>query len=115
MPELPEVEVVRRGLARWVGGRTITGVEVLDGRSVRRHALGAEALRGNLVGARVEDVARRGKFLWMPLTEASSGRSTEPRLALMAHLGMSGQLLIEDSSQPDEKHLKVRFTLSPAA
>lgn len=115
MPELPEVEVVRRGLARWVRGRTITGVDILDERSVRRHALGAEDLRGNLIGARVVDVARRGKFLWMPLEEASAGRTTEPKLALMAHLGMSGQLLVEDGSQPDEKHLKVRFILSPAA
>ncbi|NKX55334.1 bifunctional DNA-formamidopyrimidine glycosylase/DNA-(apurinic or apyrimidinic site) lyase [Arthrobacter mobilis] len=114
MPELPEVEVVRRGLASWVGGRTITGVDILDERSVRRHALGPEDLRGNLIGARVVDVARRGKFLWMPLTEASASRTTEPKLALMAHLGMSGQLLIEDASQADEKHLKVRLRLSPA-
>ena len=142
MPELPEVEVVRRGLASWVRGRTITGVEILDSRSVRRHAAGPEDLRGNLEGAVVTDVARRGKFLWMPLVEAepaapsgASGASaatsvssvTEsaapslpsaddgvPRLALMAHLGMSGQLLMEDPHLPDEKHLKVRLTLSPA-
>lgn len=122
MPELPEVEVVRRGLAQWVRGRTITGVDILDQRSIRRHALGAEDLRGNLEGARVADVARRGKFLWMPLQETvpsepaknDGGASEEPKLALMAHLGMSGQLLVEDNDQPDEKHLKVRLTLSPA-
>ncbi|MCC3297626.1 bifunctional DNA-formamidopyrimidine glycosylase/DNA-(apurinic or apyrimidinic site) lyase [Arthrobacter caoxuetaonis] len=113
MPELPEVEVVRRGLARWVRGRTILRVEVLDLRSVRRHAPGPEDLRGNLEGARVHDVARRGKFLWMPLVEASAPDAAPP-FALMAHLGMSGQLLMEDSALPDEKHLKVRFTLSPA-
>ena len=135
MPELPEVEVVRRGLASWVRGRTITGVDILDPRSVRRHAAGPEDLRGNLEGAVVTDVARRGKFLWLPLVEAASVRpsvavpsgspaagapSTSladdvvPRLALMAHLGMSGQLLMEDPHLPDEKHLKVRLTLSPA-
>ncbi|MGM0929149.1 MAG: bifunctional DNA-formamidopyrimidine glycosylase/DNA-(apurinic or apyrimidinic site) lyase [Actinomycetota bacterium] len=123
MPELPEVEVVRRGLAQWVRGRTISGVEVVDERSIRRHALGADDLRGNLVGAHVADVVRRGKFLWMPLLEAEAAgvgsgsdgdAGAEPKLALMAHLGMSGQLLVEDSAQPDEKHLKVRLTLSPA-
>ena len=120
MPELPEVEVVRRGLASWVRGRTITGVEVLDARSVRRHAAGPEDLAGNLEGALVTDVVRRGKFLWLPLVEASAvtgpgNNDGVPHLALMAHLGMSGQLLMEDSSLPDEKHLKVRFSLSRAA
>ena len=115
MPELPEVEVVRRGLASWVRGRTITGVQILDARSVRRHAAGPQDLAGNLEGAAVADVVRRGKFLWLPLVESGSGQhDAVPSLALMAHLGMSGQLLMEDSSLPDEKHLKVRFTLSPA-
>ncbi|KAD4007162.1 bifunctional DNA-formamidopyrimidine glycosylase/DNA-(apurinic or apyrimidinic site) lyase [Arthrobacter yangruifuii] len=119
MPELPEVEVVRRGLASWVRGRTITGAEVLDPRSVRRHAPGPADLIGNLEGAVVADVVRRGKFLWLPLLEsapAHSGAADDvvPSFALMAHLGMSGQLLMEDSALPDEKHLKVRFTLSPA-
>ncbi|EMY34900.1 formamidopyrimidine/5-formyluracil/ 5-hydroxymethyluracil DNA glycosylase [Arthrobacter crystallopoietes BAB-32] len=116
MPELPEVEVVRRGLAQWVRGRTITKVEVLDERSIRRHVLGAEDLRGNLEGARVVDAVRRGKFLWLPLQEDGQNNANDggaPHLALMVHLGMSGQLLIEDAEAPDEKHLKVRLTLSP--
>ncbi|WP_299165645.1 bifunctional DNA-formamidopyrimidine glycosylase/DNA-(apurinic or apyrimidinic site) lyase [uncultured Arthrobacter sp.] len=107
MPELPEVEVVRRGLARWVRGRRIDAVDVLDPRSIRRHALGTEDFIGNLIGARVSDTVRRGKFLWLPLTGAP--------VALVAHLGMSGQLLVEDRAQPDEKHLKVRLRLSKAA
>ncbi|MDQ6752114.1 MAG: bifunctional DNA-formamidopyrimidine glycosylase/DNA-(apurinic or apyrimidinic site) lyase [Actinomycetota bacterium] len=122
MPELPEVEVVRRGLARWAAGRSITAVEVLDPRSVRRHSLGVEDFRGNLLGASILDVVRRGKFLWMPLADdddgvPAGGAAVEvpPRIALMAHLGMSGQLLMQDPGQPDEKHLKVRLTLSPAA
>ncbi|MDR6688589.1 formamidopyrimidine-DNA glycosylase [Arthrobacter sp. 1088] len=115
MPELPEVEVVRRGLARWVRGRTITGVDVLDSRSIRRHALGTEDFIGNLEHATVMDVVRRGKFLWMPLAMDSldSVGSTLPKVALMAHLGMSGQLLMQDPHVPDEKHLKVRISLSP--
>lgn len=127
MPELPEVEVVRRGLVNWVRGRTITAVDVVDPRSVRRHALGPEDFAGNLEGAKVLDVVRRGKFLWMPLQEdgtaasgsdflsTESGSSGVPGIALMAHLGMSGQLLMQDSTAPDEKHLKVRLRLSPAA
>lgn len=119
MPELPEVEVVRRGLVSWVRGRTIESVEVLDERSIRRHALGTADFVGNLEGATVADVVRRGKFLWLPLVDASAGPADEdasgkgcPAVALMAHLGMSGQLLMQDADVPDEKHLKVRFRLS---
>lgn len=124
MPELPEVEVVRRGLARWVRGRTITSVDVLDPRSIRRHSLGAEDFIGNLEHATVLDVVRRGKFLWMPLAMEPSGGEPSgvepdgsgslPGVALMAHLGMSGQLLMQDPTVPDEKHLKVRIRLSAA-
>lgn len=118
MPELPEVEVVRRGLVNWVRGRTISAVDVLDPRSIRRHALGAGDFIGNLEGATVTDVVRRGKFLWMPLsdTAAEPGNpetAPAPEVALMAHLGMSGQLLMQDPDVPDEKHLKVRLRLSP--
>jgi formamidopyrimidine-DNA glycosylase len=117
MPELPEVEVVRRGLVSWVRGRTIESVDVLDPRSIRRHALGTEDFIGNLEGATVTDVVRRGKFLWLPLADATpdAGPGETPRrpaVALMAHLGMSGQLLMQDPEVPDEKHLKVRFRLS---
>ncbi|MDR6414034.1 bifunctional DNA-formamidopyrimidine glycosylase/DNA-(apurinic or apyrimidinic site) lyase [Pseudarthrobacter sulfonivorans] len=117
MPELPEVEVVRRGLVNWLRGRTIMSVDVLDPRSLRRHALGPEDFAGNLRGATVVDVVRRGKFLWMPLREATDAAtvSPAPTVALMAHLGMSGQLLMQDPAVPDEKHLKVRLRLSPSA
>ncbi|MDR6506661.1 bifunctional DNA-formamidopyrimidine glycosylase/DNA-(apurinic or apyrimidinic site) lyase [Arthrobacter oryzae] len=124
MPELPEVEVVRRGLVSWVRGRTITSVDVLDPRSIRRHALGVQDFAGNLEGARVLDVVRRGKFLWLPLEEAEAVQpeplevlppgAVRPAVALMAHLGMSGQLLMQDAGVPDEKHLKIRLRLSPA-
>lgn len=117
--------MVRRGLVNWVRGRTITAVDVVDPRSIRRHALGAEDFAGNLQGARVLDVVRRGKFLWLPLSDTPVGPgdagtppgpdASVPSVALMAHLGMSGQLLMQDAGVPDEKHLKIRLRLSPAA
>lgn len=102
MPELPEVEVVRRGLARWMIGSTIDGVEVLHPRPVRRHEAGIDDFVQRLRGVTVLDAVRRGKFLWLNL---DSGE------ALLAHLGMSGQLLLEEPDAPDEKHLRVRLGL----
>ncbi len=87
MPELPEVEVVRRGLERWVGGRTVTEVEVLHPRSVRRHLAGGPDFAARLRGARFGTAMRRGKYLWLPIEEASA--------SLLGHLGMSGQLLVQ--------------------
>ncbi|ROZ63164.1 bifunctional DNA-formamidopyrimidine glycosylase/DNA-(apurinic or apyrimidinic site) lyase [Kocuria soli] len=118
MPELPEAEVVRRGLERWVTGRVVEGVEILDPRSVRRHVDGPQAFVEDLTGTRVLDVVRRGKFLWMPLAAPGDAVddpcSYRPRQALMAHLGMSGQMLIKDSSLPPDRHLRIRLTLSDA-
>ncbi|MEF3122061.1 bifunctional DNA-formamidopyrimidine glycosylase/DNA-(apurinic or apyrimidinic site) lyase [Kocuria flava] len=110
MPELPEVEVVRRGVARWVVGRTVEEVQVLDPRSVRRHEAGPAHFAHELAGAVVADAVRRGKFLWLPLTGADGA---DPQEALLVHLGMSGQLLVQDAGRPDEKHLKVRLRLGP--
>ncbi|SCK34017.1 bifunctional DNA-formamidopyrimidine glycosylase/DNA-(apurinic or apyrimidinic site) lyase [Streptomyces sp. WMMB 322] len=101
MPELPEVEVVRRGLERWASGRTITGVEVLHPRAVRRHVAGAEDFAARLRGHRFGPARRRGKYLWLPL---------DPGVCVLAHLGMSGQLLIQPADAPDEKHLRIRIT-----
>lgn len=104
MPELPEVEVVRRGLDRWVIEREISGVEVRHPRAVRRQT---GSLEVDLLGAEFRCASRRGKFLWLPLV--TSGSSQESPQALVAHLGMSGQLLVQESHQPDEKHLHVRI------
>ena len=109
MPELPEVEVVRRGLERWVAGRTVATVEVRHPRAVRRHLEGAEHFVHAVTGRTFLDAHRRGKYLWLPLAEAD-GTSTGQ--ALVAHLGMSGQLLVEKRSQPDETHLRARFTFT---
>ncbi len=89
MPELPEVEVVRAGLARHVTGRTVTRVEVLDPRPLRRQDGGAQAFVDQLTGRTLTAVVRRGKFLWLTLDD---GR------ALSAHLGMSGQLLVRGTT-----------------
>jgi formamidopyrimidine-DNA glycosylase len=104
VPELPEVEVVRRGLDRWVAGRTVASASVLHDRAARRHAAGGADLADRLVGRTIEAASRRGKYLWLPL----DGRES----ALVAHLGMSGQLLVQPPDSPDETHLRarVRFT-----
>jgi formamidopyrimidine-DNA glycosylase len=109
VPELPEVEVVRRGVERWVVGRTVEAVDVLDPRSVRRHPAGPVHFAHELAGAVVADAVRRGKFLWLPLAGPDGAA---PREALLVHLGMSGQLLVEDAGRPAQKHLKVRLRLS---
>lgn len=68
MPELPEVEVVRRGLANWVAGRTVAGVDVLHPRAVRRQPAGAADFVARLTGTTFGAAQRRGKYLWVPLT-----------------------------------------------
>ncbi len=108
MPELPEVEVVRRGLARWVVGRTVATVEVHHPRAVRRHLEGVEDFTASLTGATFTAAHRRGKYLWLPL--AREGRPVGA--ALVGHLGMSGQLLVEKPEEPTEKHLRARFTFT---
>ncbi len=100
MPELPEVEVVRRGLADHVVGRRLAEVELRGHRVARRHVAGPVDLADRLTGRRIAAARRRGKYLWLDLEEA---------LGLVVHLGMSGQLLVEAADAPDEKHLHARF------
>jgi formamidopyrimidine-DNA glycosylase len=99
MPELPEVEVVRLGLQAHVVGREIAKVEVLHERAIRRHTLGADDFTGRLAGAWINAARRRGKYLWLELSDGE---------AVLAHLGMSGQMLVQPAGSPDEKHLRVR-------
>jgi len=103
VPELPEVEVVRAGLQAHVAGRVIAKAEVLHPRAIRRHPAGAEDFTGRLAGLPVEAARRRGKYLWLDLGEGQ---------AILAHLGMSGQMLVQPEGAPDEKHLRarIRFT-----
>ena len=114
MPELPEVEVVRAGLAPAVSGAGVASVTVYDERSLRRHDGPSEDFIDRLTGRRMLVPERRGKFLWIPLAdsvvgpvetrpantvgEISTGSITE---ALVVHLGMSGQVLLRDQSTDD--------------
>jgi formamidopyrimidine-DNA glycosylase len=100
MPELPEVEVVRRGLAAHVTGRTITAVRVHHPRAVRRHEAGPADLTARLLDTRVTGTGRRGKYLWLTLDDGS---------ALVVHLGMSGQMLLGEV--PNENHLRIAALL----
>jgi len=102
VPELPEVEVVRRGLEAHVVGHRLTRVDVLHPRPVRRHLAGAEDFAALVTGRTVLGARRRGKYLWLPLDSGD---------AVLAHLGMSGQLLVQPASAPDERHLRVRFAM----
>jgi formamidopyrimidine-DNA glycosylase len=103
VPELPEVETVRQGLAKWVCGRTIRTVEVHHPRSIRRHLSGDADFAAMLTGRTIVDVSRRGKYLWFALDSGD---------AIVGHLGMSGQLLMQPEGAPDEKHLRIRFAFT---
>ena len=100
MPELPEVEVVRRGLDAHVVGRTITAVRVNHPRAVRRHQEGPADLTGRLLDNVVTGTGRRGKYLWLTLASGD---------ALVVHLGMSGQMLLGPVTKTD--HLRIAALL----
>src|ERR1700742_2719283 len=104
MPELPEVEVVRRGLQAHVVGKTITAVRVHHPRAVRRHEAGPADLTARLLDARITGSDRRGKYLWLTL-DGPSGVDQ----ALVVHLGMSGQMLLGDV--PSAGHLRIAALL----
>lgn len=138
MPELPEVEVVRAGLAPAVTGATVVAASVLDPRSLKRHvplagddgwgghgvtltpeaaAARAADFERRIVGARFATPLRRGKFMWLPIaagSRAEAGCDPEPdavgpATALLAHLGMSGQLLLRAHEAPDDRHVTIRL------
>ena len=155
MPELPEVEVVRAGLAPAITGARVVAVEVVDPRALKRHlplggadatgvgrhgvsldaesgALRAADFERRLTGAVLGAPARRGKFLWVPL---SGGQATQiqdvanrsapapaavkpvtdpqvPREALLAHLGMSGQLLLRAHEAENDRHVRIHLWIS---
>ena len=123
MPELPEVETVRRGLEAHVVGRTIAAVEVLGPRTVRRHIAGPRDFVARLSGRQVLAACRRGKYLWLPFSPAPSAlvAGPQPRSlvgvdvggeCLVAHLGMSGQFLAVPAGTPASPHLRARFTFT---
>ncbi len=129
MPELPEVETVRAGIADHSLGRPVRAVRVVDARSLRRHLPGPAHFEAALTGRTLRGAYRRGKYLWLTLSEADGTLADE---ALVVHLGMSGQLLVRDEpggesgsdsgsdsearaafdEQP--RHLRVALELGPA-
>jgi formamidopyrimidine-DNA glycosylase len=100
VPELPEVETVRRGLQAHVAGRTITAVRVHHPRAVRRHEAGPADLTARLIGQSIDGTGRRGKYLWLNLSDGA---------ALVVHLGMSGQMLLGPA--PRDDHLRIAALL----
>jgi len=108
VPELPEVEVVRAGLAPALAGSRIEAVTVLDPRSLTRHDGSAADFEHRLTGRTVDAVVRRGKFLWMPLGDGDGRAESE---AIVGHLGMSGQMLLRSSGTPELRHERIRFDI----
>ena len=129
MPELPEVETVRAGIADHSLGRPVRAVRVVDARSLRRHLPGPAHFEAALTGRTLRGAYRRGKYLWLTLSEADGTLADE---ALVVHLGMSGQLLVRDEPGGDSgsdsgsdseareafdeqpRHLRVALELGPA-
>ena len=99
MPELPEVETVRRGLVSLVKGYKITAAHDLHPRALKPESI---APLKSLQGAKILDLNRRGKFLWFVLDRPQ---------VLVAHLGMSGQFLIHQEGHPKAKHVRAKFDL----
>lgn len=102
MPELPEVETVREGIADHSLGRPVRAVRVVDARSLRRYLPGPAHFEAALTGRALRGAYRRGKYLWLTLSEPDGTLAEE---ALVVHLGMSGQLLVRDepSDKPSEE------------
>ncbi|GAA1991150.1 bifunctional DNA-formamidopyrimidine glycosylase/DNA-(apurinic or apyrimidinic site) lyase [Microbacterium pumilum] len=112
MPELPEVEVVRAGLAPALTGATVLGVTVLDERALTRHRGDGAHFEAALTGRRIVGAARRGKFLWFPVADALVAQhEAAPVEAVVAHLGMSGQILLRAPGAPPERHERVRLDI----
>jgi formamidopyrimidine-DNA glycosylase len=136
VPELPEVETVRAGIEKHVVGRTVATAAVLNPRAVRRDPAGPDGIAAAMAGRTFLRAERRGKYLWFTLGYAPDGenrhhigRATQPYLpagrppvpdvgsedpteALLAHLGMSGQLLVGDPDRPLSPHVRARFTFT---
>jgi formamidopyrimidine-DNA glycosylase len=109
VPELPEVEIVRGGLDRHVVGRTVRSVQVLHPRAVRRHTAGPADFEAAASGLVITAARRRGKYLWLPVAPDEGSVAED---ALLAHLGMSGQLLLGEPDRPVSPHVRIRFTFT---
>ena len=102
--------MVRRGLAAYVTGHTITAVHVHHPRAVRRHVPGADDLTARLLGAHISGTDRRGKYLWLTLSDGDHDDGDhDDETALVVHLGMSGQMLLGEIANTD--HLRIAAVL----
>jgi formamidopyrimidine-DNA glycosylase len=106
MPELPEVETVRAGLAQHLVGAKVKDIEVLDARSLKKNQGGVTGFLNELKGSTIQSVVRRGKFLWLPI---SSTR------AVVGHLGMSGQILVRTPDFAPDGQTRVVIEVEDAA
>jgi formamidopyrimidine-DNA glycosylase len=106
MPELPEVETVRAGLAQHLVGAKVRGIEVLDARSLKKNLGGVNGFLNELKGSRIQSVVRRGKFLWLPISESR---------AMVGHLGMSGQILVRTPDFAPDGQTRVVIEVEDAA
>ncbi len=106
MPELPEVETVRAGLAQHLVRSKVLGIEISDARSLKRNVAGVQGFVDELTGSTLQAVVRRGKFLWLPL---SSER------ALVGHLGMSGQILVRTPEFAPDPQTRVVIRVQTAS
>ncbi|WP_062517365.1 bifunctional DNA-formamidopyrimidine glycosylase/DNA-(apurinic or apyrimidinic site) lyase [Demequina gelatinilytica] len=113
MPELPEVEVVRRGLASLVAGARVAAVDIYRDSCVRLLPGGPAEFSAEVVGLTLSRIVRRGKFLWCEL--APEPGDDAPLLALSAHLGMSGQFRVHTDAPPPHRHCRARLTLAAPA
>ena len=104
MPELPEVEVVRKGLAKHVKNRKISNAKVRNNRALRNFEFSTKTFEKTVAGFTINSVERRGKFLWMTLKNSSQ--------AISAHLGMSGQMLMVKKEEKPSTHARVTFDFS---
>lgn len=122
MPELPEVESVRRGLEDWVTGTRVTAARVLDPRilgTTSQRRIPPEAVSAfaeAVAGISLRAPERRGKFLWVPFDrpDRSETRSQLPSSALTLHLGMSGQLRVHAPQDELHRHTRAVLTLERA-
>jgi len=112
VPELPEVETVRAGVEKHVVGRTVATAAVLNPRAVRRDLAGPDGFAAAMAGRTFLRAERRGKYLWFTLGCPPDVGSDAPTEALLAHLGMSGQMLVLPPETPLSPHVRARFTFT---
>lgn len=116
MPELPEVETVRAGLESLIAGAVIADADIRRDSCVRLLPGGPDEFRATVTGQRIDEVARRGKFMWMTMVpgDRPAADRSAPLEALSVHLGMSGQFRVFEGpwAAAPEPHSHCRARLS---